>query len=330
MGTIISHINHYVPPRKITNAELEQNLFPFLKENSDGLLYRIFGIDSRYFAEKDEMVSDMAATAAIPLLDLLDRKEIDLLLFCSACSDMIEPATAAIIQSKLGLHCPAIDVKNACNSFVSGLHFANALLQSGFYKKILILSAEKLSDSIRSEFRSKEEIQTNLAAYSFGDAAAAVIVEFSKEKRGIFFEKIMSKGAFWDLCTVPGGGSFGNKNVDMLYFSGKTTLLQDVFEKEAIPEMFDWLRENDLELKRMDHVFCHQISSRSIDKLEQAIELPPLSIKRIFPTYGNVAAASIPLALSMAVQNKEIREGQKVSLIGFAAGISYSIQTLTW
>src|SRR5689334_18364940 len=108
-----------------------------------GQLQKLCGIRARYFAAPDEQVSDLAVAASRCVVSAVGQDAIDLLVFASASCDLIEPATANIVQHKLGLRCPAMDVKNACNSFASGIHVASAMIESGAYRRALVVNGEK-------------------------------------------------------------------------------------------------------------------------------------------------------------------------------------------
>ena len=226
---MISSIAGYAPSRIICNAEIENRV----NENQEllpaGCIERLFGVKQRRFAEKNEQVSDLAVAAANKILVNTGTASIDCLIFAAASSDLIEPATANIIQHKLNLRCPAFDVKNACNSFATALHVANAFIVSGEYKKILIVTGEKLSDSIKYTLSDKEELGKRLAAYSLGDAGAAALIEPAVNGSGMFSQKFLTFGEYWNLCVIPGGGSMHPHDDAKNYFEGKTTEMRNVF-----------------------------------------------------------------------------------------------------
>jgi 3-oxoacyl-(acyl-carrier-protein) synthase III len=330
MGTIISGISTYLPERTVSNDYLEtviQNLHPGIP---NGVLYRLFGIENRHFAEKHQLVSDMAVQAANPLWDTHNKSEIDLLIFAAACSDMIEPATSAIIHKKLELKCPAMDIKNACNSFVNALHVANAFINSGVYKKILIVSAEKLSDSIRFDTADLDVLKGNLASFSFGDAASAVIVEKGSCNAGLVHEQLFTFGEYWDLCCIPGGGSAYPHDAEKLYFEGKTHLLKDVFIKHGVKAIHDTIEKIGWDLNSIDYVVTHQVSIDSLKEVVSSLGIEPKKCINVFHKFGNTASVSIPLALDELLRTYLIQKGNKILILGLAAGISISVQCMIW
>ena len=145
----ISHINSYLPSSVVGNAEIENQV------NSRGVILppnsieRLFGIKERRYASDGQQTSDLAAIAAMPIVEAIGRENIDCLIFGSACSDLLEPATANIVQQKLGLQCPVFDIKNACNSFVNAIQVASAFVESGVYKRVLVVNGEILHHAIQ-------------------------------------------------------------------------------------------------------------------------------------------------------------------------------------
>lgn len=330
MNTIaIKDISVYLPERLVGNELIESMVNKNKKYLADGVLQKLFGIKNRRFAKKDEQVSDLACKAAEPILAKIDKSEIDFLIFASACSDLIEPATCNIIQQKLGLTCPAIDIKNACNSFLSAIHTATAFIESGIYKNVLIVNGEKLSDAINFNIKDKEHLQASLAAFSLGDAGAAALITKSTNQKGIVFQKFLTKGKFWDLCTIKGGGSMYPHDTSMNYFQGKTTEMRGIFEKEVKDFAFKCFDEAGWDPSELDHLVTHQVSNHTFDIICNALGVDKKINISVFENFGNTAAASIPLALSHGIKNK-FKTGDKIAILGFAAGISASVQLINW
>lgn len=148
----------------------------------------------RRFAAKHEQVSDLVVQAAKPILERFSGQNVEFLIFASACADLIEPATCNIVQHKLGLQCPALDVKNACNSFVSGLMTASSLIAAGICNNVLVVTGEKPSDAIRFDFENDAQMGPYLAGFTFGDAGAAALVTVSPDDSGFSFSTPDDKG----------------------------------------------------------------------------------------------------------------------------------------
>jgi 3-oxoacyl-[acyl-carrier-protein] synthase-3 len=294
-----------------------------------GHLQKLCGIRSRLFAAPDEQVSDLAVAAARCIVSAVGPDAIDFLVMASASSDLIEPATANIVQQKLGLRCPAMDVKNACNSFASGIQVASAMIESDAYRRVLVVNGEKLSDSIRWRYDSQEQLTDNLASFTFGDAGAAMLLERTEEEdQGIVFQRFMTRGEHWTLCTIPGGGSLLPHEMDAYYFSGQTAALRGVVEDKAAALWQECRDELGWDAADIDWVFTHQVSDSTFRVVMCTLGVPLERGVNIFATHGNMAAASIPVC--MASVKHRFRRGDKILLVGLAAGVSISFQAIVW
>lgn len=326
----ITAIAGYVPERVVSNCEIENIINQHEPLISGGSIERLFGVKERRFAAEKEQVSDLAATAAKKVLADIDPSSIDCLIFAAASSDLIEPATSNIVQEKLGLSCPTFDVKNACNSFVTALHIANAFIVAGNYKRILIATGERLSHSIKFSLDSKEELIQRLAAFSLGDAGAAAIIEASHDEQGLYNQKFITFGQYWRLCMLPGGGSLFPHDSSKYYFEGKTMEMRNIFLEKKGNIAEDCLAEAGWTMEEVDHFFMHHVSKNTFDIVSASIGITSERFYNVIETHGNVAAASIPYAMSIAVEKGDLKKGDKVMLIGLAAGISISVQLLIW
>jgi acyl-CoA:acyl-CoA alkyltransferase len=322
----IRHLEAYVPSNKISNEFIENRIresgFPIPR----GILKSKMGSEDRYFAEPEEQVSDMAVKAAQKILDKFPPEQVDLLIFSAACSDLIEPATANIVLAKLGLSCPAFDVKNACNSVVSAMEVGCSLIRSGAYKHVLIVSGEKPSDGISFQPKDIAAFKSHFASYSFGDAAAALLLGPTEEDKGFLFHKHQSFGEYWPLCTIQGGGSMFPHDASKLYFSGQTYELKEVFAELMPPFVEKCLEEAGIAIGDIDKVCTHQVSMTSYDLMSERLNIPPGDIVKTFHLYGNTASASLPLALYHGLKEGTIQEGDLVMLLGMAAGVNISVQ----
>lgn len=324
--TKIAELSVYVPERVVTNQEIEQKV-PMLPE---GALYRLFGINERRFAAKDQQVSDLAAAAARPIVEKVGASNIEYLIFAAACADLIEPATANIVQHKLGLQCPAMDLKNACNSFTSALMTASSLISAGICKNVLVVNGEKLSDSIRFEFDHEAQLMEHLAAFSLGDAGAAVLLCPSEDEGGLYFQKFMTRGEHWELCTIQGGGSMFPHDMSKTYFQGQTAALKDVLTEITSTFFHQCLFESGWETTDIKHIFTHQVSVSTTRLIAERSRVALTAYEDIFPIYGNTAAASIPLAMHQRMSRGELQKGDRIVWLGLAAGVSVSVQLMIW
>jgi len=304
LRTYISDIGIFLPDRTVSSNELENIINKNGKILPCGSIERLFGVKERRYADPHIQVSDLSTNAAKSMVEEHGANSIECMIFASASSDLIEPATANIIQEKLGLHCPAFDVKNACNSFVTALQIASSFIDSGIYKKILITSGEKLSNSIRFHPTDEEDLKKGLASLSFGDAGSAVMVEQSANGCGLYFQKFKTVGKHWELCTIKGGGSMFPFNPDKNYFEGKTSELANVIIAEGSNFVQSSLLEAGWTLSDIDHVVTHQVSVKSFEALAAASGLPINKIIQVCDLYGNIASVSIPLSLHLAEKKR--------------------------
>ncbi|MEO6328563.1 MAG: ketoacyl-ACP synthase III [Ginsengibacter sp.] len=329
-ASMISAIAGYAPSKIVCNNEIENRVNKHHEFLSPGSIERLFGVRKRRFAAEDEQVSDLAVAAANKILVNTDPATIDCLIFAAASSDLIEPATANIIQHKLSLSCNAFDVKNACNSFVTALHIANAFIISKQYKKILIVTGEKLSDAIKYTLDSKEELANRLAAYSLGDAGAAALIEPAANGSGIFSQRFLSFGEYWKLCVIPGGGSMHPHDGSKNYFEGKTTEMRNVFLQNKGLIAQECLKETGWSLNDIDYFFMHHVSKNTFDIAAAALQISSDRFYNVIEDYGNIASASIPYAISDAIEKGKLKKGNKLMIMGLASGISMSVQLLIW
>ena len=319
----IADVSSHLPSTRVDNAALLADVEADFWMPDAGHCKSSAGIRARHFAAPDEQVSDLAVAAARCMVSAVGRDEIDLLVFAAASSDLIEPATANIVQHKLGLSCPAMDVKNACNSFASGIHVASAMIENGAYRRALVVNGEKLSDSIRWRYDSQKQLTDNLASFTFGDAGAAMLLERTEEEdQGIVFQRFMTRGEHWKLCTIPGGGSLFPHDPDAYYFSGRTAALREVVEDQAAALWHECRGEIGWEAADINWVFTHQVSDSTFRVVMCALGIPEERSVNLFATHGNMAAASIPVC--MAAVKHRFRRGDKILLVGLAAGISIS------
>lgn len=326
---VIKELGVYLPENKITNKDIVQNIHYENSEFTNGVLERVLGSNTRYFANRETQVSDLACEAARKILKDKAETKIDLLIFAAASSDLIEPATANIIQSKLDIACAVMDIKNACNSFVTAIHTASAFIEAGYYNQVLIVNGEKLSEVINYYPKNNEHLIRCIPAYSLGDAGAAMLLGKGEGSK-ILYQHFASWGENWDLCTVEGGGSRAFREADKYYFESDAAALKDVFISKLDTFVKHALSEAKYQISNFDCVITHQVSSSTISQIAEILHIPKEKCIQTFEFFGNTAAASIPLALDYALKEGRLKKGDKLLLIGLAAGISLSVQIIEW
>ena len=287
------------------------------------------GVVERRYAPDGTSSSELAARAASRALDEsgLDPQAIDLLIFASASHDVAEPATANMLQASVGCGNAAVmDVKNACNSFLNGLEVAHAFIETGRASRVLVAAGERLSPTIKWNIADNNDLAARLAALTLGDAGAAFVLEASVEReRGLFPGAFESDGRHWELSTVLGGGSLYGGEPDRMFFECRSAKLQQL-AVERVPRLVQQvLLKLDWSLDDVALVVPHQVSRSVIHRVAKLLGFPPDRCMVTLDRFGNTAAASIPLAFDVARDEGRIVPGDKVLLVGGAAGFSAAV-----
>jgi 3-oxoacyl-[acyl-carrier-protein] synthase-3 len=204
----IVSIGGCLPERVVDNEELVQMVKapPSIKRRLSAVIKRITGVETRRYAEKGTSPSDLAVSACRQALEMagIDATDIDTLIFASTDMDTLEPATANIVQTKLGITTTnSFDVSNACNSFIQALNVANSLIATGASKRVLLTTGEIGSYVANREIHDMDDLRVKLGGLTLGDAGAAMIVEQSNGSSGISEVNLLSMGEHWQLCHVP-------------------------------------------------------------------------------------------------------------------------------
>ena len=324
----IEHIESYLPDERISNDHVEERIRAGGFTIQTGLLEKMIGSETRFYAAKNEQASDLAVAAAKKIIEKIPNRKIDLLIFAAASGDLIEPATVNIVQQKLGLTCPGFDLKNACNSVTNAIEIASALLLQGSYENILIVSGEKTSDSIKYTNLEKETIKDHFAAYSFGDAGVALLLTTTTDDKGFFFQRHQTFGEHWNLCRIEGGGSMYPSDASKLVFSGDTFGLKNVIYEIAPPFVKDCIKEAGLTVNDIDLICTHQVSKDTYRMVAETLSYDVNKIMQTFHLFGNTAATSVPIAYQQALLEGRLQKGNIVMLLGMAAGINISVQLM--
>ncbi len=316
----------YVPSRILTNEELSVSV-----DTSDEWILTRTGIRERRIAAVDEQTSDMATAAARKALAdaNLAPTEIDLVIVATITPDMPMPATACIVQKKLGVpeHAACFDLNAACSGFIFALDTAWAMLASGRYRHALIIGAEKLSSVLDWSDRT--------TCVLFGDAAGAVVLGPARSPGpGLIGVKLYTAGGLTDLLCIPGpdqpaseGGSITTQ-ARTIRMKGREIFKIAVREMEDAAR--DILEQHGLKSDQIGCVIPHQANLRIIDAIAQYLELPLDRFYINVDRYGNTSAASIPLAIDEARREGRIRAGDTSLLVAFGAGLTYGSALVRW
>ena len=292
-----------------------------------GMFTQLTGIGRRRVARDDEYASTLAVGAARLALARAGVRptDIDLLIFASATRDVAEPATAHICQAELGSQAHAIDVTNACNSFINGVDIARAMLLAGRGSRALVLTGETPTRAIRWEPASVAQLRRGIAGYTFGDAGAAVVVE-PVSSGGIIDIDTETRSEHWDVGGIFGGGSRHPRDLEYTYFEGDGHALRGVFEKIGT-HIIDRVGERTgMAITDYAKVLVHQVTVPYLDRFVELTGVPPASIEVTVTELGNVASATLGIQLARVFD--DLATGDRVLLVGLGGGVS--VMTMVW
>lgn len=321
-----------LPDRVRTSREVEARIAaesPGVRVRP-GVIAARTGIVSRRVAEEHEQCSDLAVRAARAALARagLTVADVDLLVFAAASQDLIEPATAHIVQHKLGTACQVLDVKNACNSFLNGLQVAEALIVTGAARHALVVTGEICSRAVRWHVRDADEFRRFFPGWTMGDAGAAVVLAPAEDGRGIRHRRFAARSAHWPLATIPYGGSMHPRGDDYAYLHGDGPALKDAFVAHGPAILDGMLREAGLAFDDLDHIFVHQVGVGYHAEMLAATGMPAHKVRGSVTDLGNIASATLPVAHALAVADGTVRPGDRVLWLGMASGISVGLLVL--
>lgn len=297
-----------------------------------GTLAQISGIRERRAVGPGEYASTLAAGAARDaLLDAgVALDDVDLLLFASTSSDQVEPATVHNVADQLGYRGrSAFDVKNACNSFVEGLRVAEAMIASGATTRVLVTTGETPTLAARYPVADRRAFRHAFIGYTVGDAGGAMVLERSPDgEAGIFYSHSWNASEHWAVSGVPGAGARHPRGDDYLYAGGDGGVLRDVvraFDTRIATRVFQatGTTPDDYAL-----FIVHQVTAAFADEMTDRLGFPRDRTERTIEDLGNIASATLPVALARAREGGRVRAGDNVLFVGLGAGISIATLAL--
>jgi 3-oxoacyl-[acyl-carrier-protein] synthase III len=321
----VTAVSHYAPEKILSNLDLEK-----MVDTNDEWIRTRTGISERRILEKGG-TSDLAVPAIRKLLELrgIGPEEIDLLVVCTVTPDMFFPPTACVIQEKIGLkNAWGFDLSAACSGFLYGLVTGSQFIESGAYKKVLVVGADKMSAITDYTDRN--------TCILFGDAAGAVLLEPSEDyESGVMDHVLYCDGSGGEFLYMKGGGSLNpathetvDKKYHFIYQDGKAVF------KVAVVGMADVsaeiMQRNNLTGDDVDWLVPHQANLRIISACADRMEIDMSKVMVNIDRYGNTTAATIPLCLSEWWQNGQLRKGQNLVLSAFGAGYTWGAVWLRW
>ena len=312
----ITGTGSYLPPRRLTNADLAAELAAKGVETSDEWIVARTGISARHFAAPDVGCSDLGLQAARQAIQAagLAASDIDLIIVATSTPDMVFPSVACILQNKLGIAgCPAFDVQAVCSGFVYALTIADAMIKTGSASKALVIGAEVFSRIL--------DFSDRTTCVLFGDGAGAVVLQASDEP-GILSSDLHADGKHVGILCVPGHVSGGKILGDpLLKMDGKAVF------KLAVGVLEDAARAALAKAGKteadIDWLIPHQANIRIMQSTAKKLKLPPEKLIVTVDQHGNTSAASIPLALDVAVRSGKIKKGDTLLLEGVGGGFTW-------
>ena len=328
----ISAVGRYVPPKVVTNDDLSR-----VMDTTDDWIQQRTGICERHYSEGTVGAADMGAEAARQALRSagVDAADIDCVVFATLSPDYEMPASACVLQDRLGIGgMPAFDVRNQCSGFIYGLAIADGFVRSGRFERVLLVGAEVHSTGIDLTTRGRD------VAVIFGDAAGAVLVEASDDNRrgilsthlhaeGEFAEKLWLECAAWreaerlteEMVSGEEGRAFPKMQGRYVFKHAVTRSVEVVLEA---------LHANGCAVSDLALLIPHQANLRINQMVAMTLELPEEKVLNNIQKYGNTTAATIPLGLYEALEEERIRDGDLVCLAAFGAGFTWGSVLMRW
>jgi len=324
----ISALGVYVPPRLLTNADLEK----MVDTNNEWIMSRV-GIKERHIADKGVGTSDLAAEAARRALAQrgIEASELDAIIVATVTPDMMFPAAACLVQDKIGAkNVWGFDLQAGCSQFVYALQVGAQFIQTGAHKKVMVIGADVMSSII--------DYTDRATCVLFGDGAGAVILEPVNEADGDiglidFMHEVDGSGG----CSLfmPAGGSLNpasHETVDkkMHYVHQDGAAVFKFAVRKMSEACVDILKRNHLTGNDIDLMIPHQANLRIIQATAERLKLPPEKVLINIERYGNTTGATIPLAMHTAIEEGRLKKGDLVLLAAVGAGFTVGTTLLRW
>jgi 3-oxoacyl-[acyl-carrier-protein] synthase-3 len=320
--SIVRGVGSYLPAKTVTNAELAKTV-----DTSDEWIQQRVGIKERHVAAEGEFTSDLAVAAARAALDSagMTPDDIDLIIVATTTPDYTFPAAATLVQMKLGMHHGfAFDVQAVCSGFVYGVTTADSYLKNGLAKRALVIGAETFTRLLDWTDRT--------TCVLFGDGAGAMILERveladGEPERGVLASALRSDGHHWDKLYVDGGPS-STGTTGHVHMQGPEVFRHAVGKITDV--VYKTLEQGGYSVSDLDWFVPHQANKRIIDGAGAKLGLPPEKVVTTVDIHANTSAASVPLALSVAVADGRIKQGDLVMLEAMGGGFTWGASLIRW
>ncbi|OGX86899.1 3-oxoacyl-ACP synthase [Hymenobacter glacialis] len=322
----IAGVGHYVPTRVVTNAELEP-----VMNTSDAWIQERTGIkERRWFEEGTDTTANMGANAARKAMEMagVAPNDVQMIVFATLSPDYFFPGSGVLMQRELGItnNCPALDVRNQCSGFIYALSVADQFIRTGMYDTVLVVGSEIHSSGL------DKSPEGRTVSVIFGDGAGSVLLRNStQEGQGILSTHLYSQGEHAEELIVKEPGSNRADRLQYVldnpqdlypYMNGQTVFKNAVVRfPQVIKEALD---QNGMEASDIDMLIPHQANLRITQFVQQKMGLSDDKVYSNIQRYGNTTAASVPIALSEAVQEGKIKRGDLVCMAAFGSGFTWA------
>ena len=334
-NVVIQSLSAVDAPIRVTSAELAERLRPTMERLGmrPNLIEEISGIEARRFWNEDTQPSDAATMAAVKAIEEagIDRDEIGVLINTSVCRDYLEPSTACLVHGNLGLgeRCLNFDVGNACLAFLNGMDIAARMIERGDINYALVVDGESSGPINEATIHrllepgvGEQQVRAEFASLTLGSGAAAMIMsrrELAPDGHSYLGSVTRAATNFNKLC-------YGQ--MDRMVTDTRTLLTEGLKLAtktfSAARERLGWVAEE------LDSFIIHQVSKAHTEALMKLLSLAPEKVHRIYPQFGNIGPAAVPIALAKAVERGKIKSGDRIALLGIGSGLNCSMAEIVW
>ena len=326
VNAMITAVGHYVPEKVVDNKYFET----FLDTNDQWIQSRT-GIKERRYLDKDKPTSAMAIPAVQQLLKNrgISAEELDVIIVATVTPDMPYPSTACIVQDAIGAkNAWGFDLSAACSGFLFAINTGAKLVESGSYKKVLIVGADKMTSIANFKDRN--------TCILFGDGAAAVLLEPTEDKEyGIIDSILHIDGSGGEFLYQPGGGSLHpashetvDKDMHYVHQDGKAVFKVAVVGMADVSD--EIVKKNNLKSEDISYLVPHQANMRIITACGERMGLPMEKVMLNIHKYGNTTCATIPLCISEYWHEGKVKKGDYIVLASFGAGYTWGSVLVRW
>ena len=314
-----------VPSKVLTNADLEK-----MVDTDDDWIQSRTGIRQRHIANDEESTASLAKDAALNALRVanLNPADIDLIIVSTSSPEHVFPATACLVQDRIGASkAGAFDLSAACSGFIFALNMATQAIRSGSIQNAVVIGAETLSRFVDWEDRN--------TCILFGDGAGAFVLQAGDEPGGLLSAVMRSDGSGGDLLSVPAGGSYMPASADTILNKQHTIHMngREVFRfatRVIVQATREAISAAQLKIDDIQLVIPHQANLRIIEAAMRGLEIPIEQCFINIERYGNTSTASIPIATCEAIQQGRLQSGDNTVFVGFGAGLTWGASLVRW